>query len=427
MPQRVPIGGHAFKFELAAPVGWTYAPGDVIIGHLVRKEPIVTPEAVITLSFIGRVKVKITHRDNHNDDIHVYRDDWRLFELGEFVIHQGPLHLAEGTDEVLSWPISVTIPLEPSPRCIAGHIQKASFVPLDADHPVHHILPGSFHSSGENFATARSDDIVEYWLEAKLRYAKGHERFDFHNHHHDHEAVQPIYMRHPLPPPDQIEIPRMLPGVNTVSSQRLLPGMEDADLSFKQHFQKFFHSSKVPDFKYNLHFTVPTAFQLDDPNPLSIQLEIVQDPNGTSDSIKDVEQHIQIRKIRMSLRTQTDDCAPRDWDLSAFRNEHHDKMNLNLESLFEELESPLVIHTGKRNEPIHIGNIFQLTLHRDGLKSGGRSLHGGDSFTSGGIQPSFMTYNIRHHHMMEWKISLSIAGEHESHEYCLPVQIIGPA
>lgn len=427
MPQRITIGGDAFKFDLAAPSHWAYAPGDVIIGHLMRKLPIVTPEAMITLSLIGRVKVKITYRDELNDNVYTYRDDWRLFEVGEVVIHNGPLHLPEGTDEVLSWPISVNIPLEPSPRCREGHIQEASFVPLDVDHPVHHILPGSFQTSGQSFGSAYSEDYVEYYLEAKLRYEKGHERFDFGNHHHDHEAVQPINMRHPLPPAHQIGIPRLLQSRGSVSSQRLISGMENADLSVKQHFQKLFHSSKVPDFKYTLHFTVPTALQLDNPNPLPVQLEILPDPNGTSDSIKDVEQHIQIREIATSIRYQTDDCAPRDWDTRAYRNEHHGKMDLNLERIFEELDSPLFIHTGKRNKPIQIGNMFQLTLHRNGLKSGGRALGGGDYYSHRGIQPSFMTYNIRHHHLMEWKISLSIAGEHETHRYSIPVEILGQA
>ncbi|KAJ5721677.1 uncharacterized protein N7483_009611 [Penicillium malachiteum] len=397
MPQHVPIGDDAFKFDLAA-----------------LQTGVMHPEMSSSAIY------------SSDKTYHHYRDDWRLFELGEFVIHKGPLHLAEGTDEVLSWPISVTIPLEPSQTCRQGHIQDASFVPLEADHPAHHTLPGSFYSHGEDFGSDESEDLVEYFLQAKLRYEKGHKQFDFGNHHRDHEAVRPIYLRHPIPHDDFIGIPKMFTGMNTVVSQRLLPGMEEADLSFKQNFQKFFHSSKVPRFQYTLRFTVPTALHLDDPTPLPIQLEIQLDPTGTSDSIKDVDQNIQIREIKVSIRSQTDDRAPGDWNLSGHNNEYHDKTNLNLERLFAELESPLVIHTGKRNEPIHIGNVFQLTLHRYGLKSRNRSLQGSD-FCKYGIQPSFLTYNIRHHHMMEWKISLSIAGEDTSHKYSLPVQVIGPA
>ena len=75
MPQRIAIGGDAFKFDLAAPSHWAYAPGDVIIGHLMRKLPIVTPKATITLSLIGQVKAKITYHDELNDNVYTYRDD----------------------------------------------------------------------------------------------------------------------------------------------------------------------------------------------------------------------------------------------------------------------------------------------------------------------------------------------------------------
>lgn len=42
------------KFDVAAPAGWEYAPGDTIIGHLMRKSPLVTPECTVIVWLAGR-------------------------------------------------------------------------------------------------------------------------------------------------------------------------------------------------------------------------------------------------------------------------------------------------------------------------------------------------------------------------------------
>jgi hypothetical protein len=114
MPHHSPIGNYYLKFDLAAPEGWTYAPGDTIIGNLVRKTPIVTPEAVITLSFTGRMKVKIVKSAGNSR--HVSRDSWQLLNV-ESVIFKGPLHLATEDGDLfakspLTWPISCGSPIQ---------------------------------------------------------------------------------------------------------------------------------------------------------------------------------------------------------------------------------------------------------------------------------------------------------------------------
>lgn len=42
------------KFDLAAPSGWEQAPGDTIIGNLMRKNPLVTPECTVRVWFAGK-------------------------------------------------------------------------------------------------------------------------------------------------------------------------------------------------------------------------------------------------------------------------------------------------------------------------------------------------------------------------------------
>lgn len=41
------------------PPGWSYAAGNSIIGELVRYVTVVSPEALVTISLMGRIKTKI--------------------------------------------------------------------------------------------------------------------------------------------------------------------------------------------------------------------------------------------------------------------------------------------------------------------------------------------------------------------------------
>ena len=64
----------------------------------------------------------------------------------------------------------------------------------------------------------------------------------------------------------------------------------------------------------------------------------------------------------------------------------------------------LVLSTGKGSEPVHIGEVLQLTLHENGL---------GNNHASGmmPITPDFTTYGIKHYNQQDWELSLTIAGE----------------
>lgn len=420
MPHHSPLGNYHFKFDLAAPEGWTYAPGDTIIGNLLRQSPIVTPEAVIALSFTGRVKVKVIHAAGNLRKIR--RDSWQFLNF-ESVIFKGSLNLENEGDlfakSPLTWPISVDIPYKPKPIEVRGKVH-GSFFPLDTGHPAYHILPGSFYSGDHVYGTA-STCYVEYYLRAQFRYVFG-------GHEHSHEAICPILVRYPAPESSQLTVPKTLKVrfSRRVTSQRLLPGMEDAELSVKQRAQKFFYSSKLPSFNCTVHLTVPAAIQLGSPNPIALQLEVVPDREGTSDSIKDVTQRIRVMEIQAILISKTHCLASTKLLDSPRAHDYEQQTNLNLQRAFTELESPLIITTGKGNEPVQIGNMFQLTLDPKGLRTENRRLN---PYWKGlsQVYPDFTTYNIQHSHTIEWKISLNIAGEKMEYRYFAPTEIIAPA
>lgn len=393
----------------------SYAPGDTIIGHLVRKTPIVAPEATLTVSFVGRAKVKLVY--NRQNSKSVYRDE------AQFVNHlttvfQGPLHLAEGSAEPLIWPIYVNIPLEPHETSRRGRDQGCSLLPLNQDHPSHHILPGTFHSEDHSFGNPKSSCFVEYYLVANLRYQVGGKFKSY-------EAMLPIPVRTPVFDTTKLNIWGMLQDSRRVYSQRLLPGMEDAKLSVKQQMQKFFSTSSVPCLNYTVRLTVPTAIQLNNPQPLQIRLEVVPNNEATSDSIKDAPQTIRVQSVSMTLRPFTRCIAAGSFITSQYSNEYRDKDDLGLQYAFTKSKEPVHIVTGKTNEPVDIGNMFQLTLTPTGLVSSSGPLTYPGAVC---IHPDFITYNIERRHTVDYHVFLTIAGDKQEHKLAgARTEILPPA
>ncbi|KAJ5151359.1 uncharacterized protein N7482_010611 [Penicillium canariense] len=413
MPPQRKTGNKDFKFDVAAPPGWTFAPGDVIIGNLVRHAHIVTPEATVTLSLIGRVKTRFVQETSSSD--REYSDEWHLFERLPEVIFRGPLHLPEESTESLSWPFSIQIPLKPRRSVMKGHAQAASFLPLNWDHPAHHTLPGTFcWLGGASSGSADSECFVEYYLSAQLRYKFG----SFKN----YTATWPITLRHSVDNAGQPDQVIQLSATQKVRSQRLLPGLKNTDLSVKQKTLKFFGSSKVPEFHFRVNLTTPRIIQLSLSQAFPLVLEVLPLDDKISNSIKEVPQDIQTNGIKVFLISRTSLRAGDPWDRATRNNQHSSSSSLRLESVFQKAQRPLRLSPSEGNSAIDLGQAFQLGLGSHGLTSCGLSL----GYISM-IYPDFVTYNIKHSHMLHWKISLTIAGETQVIAVNGPLKIIGMA
>lgn len=390
------------EFDVAAPVGWTFAPGDTIIGNVVRRAPIVTPEATLKLALIGRVWTSIS--DNNN----IHSREWHLLNPRLTVIFRGPLHLPEGSDEPLSWAFSIEIPPEPVDTAIRAHTQEESLLPLDSDHLAHHVLPGSFSSLGiSTSGGAHTECSIAYYLHAQLQYGRSGS-LEIHN------AISHITLRHPVEEQTDLLQLSTIEKQIIIRTHRLLPGMENADLSLKQKTLQLFGSSKVPEFHCKISVSLPRTIQLDRPSPIPIILNIMPRQHKTSVCIKDVAQNVQINWIKMFIASSSYVIASNNQ-----RNSLYSSVNLGLVSGFKSLEIPCTISTGPDNGAINVGNMFQLVLHSFGLTAGNRHLS--RDLT---IYPDFITYNIKHSHYLNLTISLTIAGETQMVETSSPVKII---
>ncbi|KAE8372134.1 hypothetical protein BDV26DRAFT_274746 [Aspergillus bertholletiae] len=400
MPYTTRTGNEALNIDLASPPGWTYVGGDTVIGNVVRRSHIVTPDAMVTITLVGRVKTKITVKRNNGQTTSTshYRGRWELFQTSRDTLFRGPLHLPpNSSDNPLTWSFSIDIPTRPSDQVLVGHCSEESYLPLDKEILARSTLPASFFASHRGWRTS-SEAFVEYYLEAHLRYSRSGS-FD------DEIATFPITIR-PVPPAGGFNYElqsRLLTGM--AKSQRLLPGMEHAELSLKQKTQKLFGSSKVPEFRYTVEISWPYAVQLDHLVPVPIIISV--QPDRTSPDISNVAQKVQLNWVSMTIKSLTNVRAPGNLTPTYTHSDSHSYSHtIGLKNAFMRLKSPIVFTTGKGNEPINIGNMLGLFFHSDGTTVGGLR-----TTTYDGPSPDFITYNIMNRNELQLELSLTVAEE----------------
>ncbi|KAJ5619320.1 hypothetical protein N7510_003304 [Penicillium lagena] len=399
-------GSPNLKFELAAPPRWKFAAGDRLIGHLIRDTPVVTPKATLKLWLTGNIRTTILPRSAKTTQRR-YVDDWDFLEQTGSVIFSGPLHLPDGGENALSWPFSIQIPSQTVAR--QDYMSKESFLPLFQGHP----LPGSFESHGKDRS---SEGRIEYALHARLHYTVG-------TSHKVFNATLPIRIRHPIQEAGPSEFMEFSSPETFMQSQRLLPGMEDADLSLRQKTQKLLGSSKVPMFQYRIVVSLPTVIQLDNPDPVPIILNVVPSLSNTTASIRDIPRTARINWIRLHIKHHTTLLALHDFNPSKAESAKQSwSADLDLEDAFEQLKIPMVISTGEDNKPIDIGTMLRLSLRSNGgLFSDEKML----TWTPKTISPDFTTYTIKHTHELRFNTNVTIAGETQIVKTKATVRIIG--
>ncbi|RAO66592.1 uncharacterized protein BHQ10_002604 [Talaromyces amestolkiae] len=420
MPRTEITGGPSLQIDVAKPPSWTFTHGDTVIGTVIRRTPIVAPSATVTITLFGRTKTKITVKKSNGQSTttHHYRGRWSLIGTESTqILHQGPLHLAPGQasgSNYLSWPFSVTIPTKPPDTLARDHPQEQSYIPVT--NLANHQSPGTFYSSGRSGRT-RSEAFVEYYLESTLRFNRGGSNESF-------TATLPISVASfssGSEPPINRE-PQQAMFYSTVQSQRLLPGMEKAELTFKQKTQKLFSSSKVPTFGYKVVVQVPRQIQLGDQSPFPFVIQFHANEASISPSIKDTTQKVQLDWVRMILKSDTDLLAPGKFSHSRTHTHDHSlKQDLGLTKAFSNLENRVVFQSTEGSQKVDIGAMFQLILHPSALCLGNRQLTVGPS-----IYPDFVTYNIKHLHSLMIELSFTVALETKVHKMDVPVRILPP-
>ncbi|KAJ5109139.1 hypothetical protein N7456_005814 [Penicillium angulare] len=332
--------GSDLKFDIAAPPGWSYDAGDTIIGNLMRYTPISTTQATVELALVGRTEAKVNYvfiTKKEIDDGPFESSHYTLLRGKPQLVFCGPVQHSENSKDPLSFPFSVQIPHEPERSAREGRLQATSFLPLEGDHPSHHVMPGTFKSPKTGGLTAGSlpsslECKVEYFLEATLEYQSEGRQIC--------RARYPIAIRHPARDDSNRLACKTITAQCSVRSHLLLPGAQTKRLSFKQKSARIFGASSIPCCHFQLNMTVPLAIKIGDSQPFQVTLGMTPLREHTSPIIQDVAQKVRINWVKLSLKCITN--VPVNGEDQGGLGEQNVSHMLNLEGAFWDLEYPLV-------------------------------------------------------------------------------------
>lgn len=374
-----------------------YSPGDVITGHVMRQTPAVTTGAVVTISFRGRAKSKMT--ESRNENRRVYRGRFNFFDIHE-KLFEGPLHIAsDGKSQGVSWPFTVVFPAGiETPGWEGQKDQSQSFLSLRAEDVKNQPLPPTVWTKGGNISFGM-EGFVEYYLEAEMQLAQ-----------HGSTSVEKVYATLPLEmvqmsPDPPIANFKLLQSAfsQSVSSQRLVPGMEDADLSFVEKTQKLFKSSKVPNFAFNALVDVPSVVQLENPNPMPFRVRLHPVVELTTEALRDVPRTARLKSASMEIRTDWLTKCPSRCGTRQARNSR--KTGLAVDESIMGLKDDIYVPCTVDAAPLDLGALIDLRIGRFG-RVGSKKMS-----TTNLLCPDVTTYNIQISHRLKWDIRITIAGE----------------
>lgn len=435
------------KIELAAPPHWTFAPGDTVIGTVVRKNHLVTPKATLDLRLNGHTQTKIDELTAGHPGYPLYsgyygRNSWPGYGANTVpgamsgqhsaywnllptwkadMLWNDPLHIAKDEDENWSVPFEVVIPVTPEEGVLKRHLTEGSYLPVDEESLATQVLPGSFCAHRPSDASAghgACEGSIVYELEAILRYTHGGSPTTI-------KASCPIVLRHlPQQPPDykdskhddndnDNDIAHRRSHPVMVQTHRLNPALHDTHthLSLSQKTQQFFGSSKVPQYTYRVEFGMPRKLTLHDNPTIPLTLAIIPDshPHKTSRSLHGVTQTFQVRSVRISLDAVTEIRATGEKEIRTAHHVHPHAIVVSMASSPVEL----IASDEKAASAVDIGALLGLNLCPAGLRRGGSGVGGsverGDNVNA--LVPDFTSYLIKHSHKLACEVEVCVGGE----------------
>jgi hypothetical protein len=394
-------GGPAFDIHHERAAHAWYAPGDTIIGHVSRSSPLVSPTAIVKITLCGRTKSKIVvSRSNNQRSYYRGRFDVINEHAHLQTIYQGPIHIATEAGAATGpavWPFAIDIP-RTCCRLLRPPPSNQSYLPLNPETVTASPLPDSFTMDHPGWGTNR-EGFVEYFLKATISFTQG-------GHHRTDDAFLPINIRtgDPNPPIADFKLRRSR-HVASASTFHLLPGMDDAELSFSQKRQEFMGSSKVPRIGGQLEIDIPQVLQLENRNPVHIQMRFVPDPKMTSSGMRGIPAKIALRSMSATITSYTTVLC--DGSFSPHHASDDTETNLHIwpPASSGGPTEPLYIPCTDEWPPIDIGERVGFRIP-DYLC---RRIPGKPIREL--LSPDFVTYNIKHWHTVTFKVVVVAAGQ----------------
>ncbi|KAK7743276.1 hypothetical protein SLS53_004361 [Cytospora paraplurivora] len=230
---------------------------------------------------------------------------------------------------------------------------------------------------------------VEYHLEASLLQQGSH-------HEKAITATLPIQLRTPSMPYPLVNFDlQQHAWPCAVRAYRLVPGMENVELSLKQKSQQFFHSSKVPKFAFTR--------REDDETQAS--------PGVYEKATKE--------------KTKSEDAqASAGHPVPGPPSEQLPTYQAVAQQPHTAQPGPLFVPAswGTDEKPVDLGAAVGFRIFPTRAVAFGRSIPGTSDEP---MYPDFTTYCIRHSHRLKWKLVIGVAGETVKVEGETPITVIG--
>ncbi|KAK0384416.1 hypothetical protein NLU13_8503 [Sarocladium strictum] len=373
--------------------------GDAIIGRVSRCAPVVSHQATISVTLLGRAKSKMTV-SRGQAGTSIYRGRFNFFppEQSKVELLNGPIHIPE-TGDIHCWPFSLKVPSQLDPATVSDrNQQKFSFLPLGDNEIRAQTMPPSFYTRGVWFNTTY-EAYIEYFLQAELTTQSGGSI-------KTEIATLPINVLARSTPRQALEpYPMRFASLCHLNSYRLLPGAENASLSLQQRTQHLFRSSKVPQYSFTLQVDCPRLLQIGNPAPVPFKILAIREPSHTTDVLQDRNLELAITSIQLEVRSTTEILCR--GTITSHNVKGTRKVCLLGDTAIADHGVPILVPSSDKSEAIDVGKALGLTLEHVGpdlrVETSSKLTHA--------LFPTFNTYNIQHHHKLIWKLGIGSAGE----------------
>lgn len=390
-----------------------FTPGDDVTGHVYRRDHAVGTNAHVTIMFTGEVW-KEEDRTEHRGNIHsnnawgitrtgIHRSVNTLFQTAQ-TLYSGSVYMPAGRREQ-KWPFAFTIPT----RANGPLTGRRGFTAPTA-------LKGQKQPLPPSYVLAVGDSVeaaVEYVLDAKVT-------FESNGKSYRHQAllllnIVPYLARLPLTDHKL----KTWYFERTVKTQRLLPHMHDAELTWRQRMTRLVRPNKVPSLACKVEVQAPGVIQLENHHPIPFRVCVVPvmgPDSGSSTQLGSVPQRAKLTRIRISVYSVTSikvsdrddsgtlaatviiDIAVIEHMVGKFSSDTSDK------------SSAIEIPCGQDVVAMDIGTLIGLKIgHRaKGEYPAGPERQGGVLAT---VYPTIATWYLALKHKLAWEIALEICGE----------------
>ncbi|CAH0056790.1 unnamed protein product [Clonostachys solani] len=364
-----------------------FRPGEVVVGRVYRSTPILSPAATLIISLHGRAKAKAVEKKGTRIEYRS-RVDLISSEKSLQTLSSGPLHIALGeAGDAKQWNFEMRIPTHVDPDAVKSEaLKQGLYTPTGDESIFQQTLPASFYVQ-----SLRNEAFVEYYLEANLEARRQDSSLSW-------TARLPIQVHEFRPGRPLMDNQLAIKAVPlSIRSQRLLPNMEDCQLTASQKFQKLINASSIPALCFELEVTLPTILQIGR-KPVPFQLRVVPDMEKSSEVLHGVPQTITLASMRVELESLYQvQCRGMFNNIAAAWTTETDLMGGRY--LFHRSDTYEIPYS--EEQPIDLGEKVRL-----------RVLNGrGPSTEDNYITPDIVAPNMRLTHRLKWEVKFEIARE----------------